>query len=234
MTSPAGDAALATRFELLNPQDHGSLRLQVPRATRLHFVQIVLSEFARAAACSPILLTKDASTGNFYAGAMLGFKVGECLLPTVEERGGFNPLNLQRDGFFTAGEQIAIDRNHARFGGTGDPLFDEAQQPSAQLRQIQRVLGQLHVGIEKTNAFIRTLLSLNLVEPVAVSMSFDDGERITLEGLYTVSMDRLHAIADAQALGLFREGYLQGAYIMNASLAQIAALAEKRNRRLVG
>ncbi len=83
MTSPAGELASAPRFELLNAQDHGALRLQFPRSTRLHFVQVVVSEFAAAAACCPVLLTKDATTGDFYAGAMLGFKPGECLLPTT-------------------------------------------------------------------------------------------------------------------------------------------------------
>jgi hypothetical protein len=233
MTGSSGGLATEQRFELLNAQDHGGLRLHFPRSTRLHFVQIVAGEFAAAAACCPVLLTKDATTGDFYAGAMLGFKAGECLLPTAMDRGGFEPLNLQREGFFTAGEQIAIDRNHPRFGASGEPLFDDSQ-PSAHLRQMQRVLGQLQAGIERTNAFIRTLCEFNLIEPIEVSMNFDDGERLTLQGLYTVSMDSLHALGDAQALKLFRQGDLHLIYVMNASLSQIGVLADKRNRRLIG
>lgn len=227
-------SASPTRFELLNAQDHGRLRLRFPRDTNLHFVQIVVSEFAAAAACCPILFTKDATTGDFYAGVMLGFKPGECLLRSAADRGGFEPLNLQRDGFFTAGAQIAIDRDHARFGAVGEPLFDEAQQPSPHLRQMQRVLGQLHEGIERTNAFIRALLGLKLMEPIDVSMNFDDGERLTLQGLYTVSMDALHSVGDAEAVALFRRGDLQRIYAMHASLSQIAVLANKRNRLLTG
>lgn len=233
MTASVAEPATAPRFELLNAQDHGSLRLQFPRLTRLHFVQVVIGEFAAAATCCPVLLTKDATTGDFYAGAMLGFKPGECLLPAAGDRGGFDPLNLQREGFFTAGEQIAIDRSHPRFGAAGEALFDEAQ-PSAHLRQMQRVLGQLQAGIERTAAFIRALRELNLIEPIEVSMNFDDGERLTLQGLYTVSMDSLHALGDAQAIKLFRQGELQLIYMMNASLSQIAVLADKRNRRLIG
>jgi hypothetical protein len=232
MTTAQSGAETPTRFELLNAQDHGQLRLRFPRSTRLHFVQIVVSEFSAAAACCPILFTKDATTGEFYAGAMLGFKAGECLLESAADRGGFEPLNIQREGFFTAGEQIAIDPDHARFGTQGEPLFDEAQQPSAQLRQMQRVLGQLHDGIAKTNAFIRTLLDLKLIESIEVSLNFDDGERITLQGLYTVSMDSLHGLGDAEAVALFRRGDLQRIYAMHTSLGQIAVLATKRNRML--
>lgn len=231
LTAESG-AVTPPRFELLNAQDHGHLRLRFPRDTKLHFVQIIVSEFAAAAACCPILFTKDATTGDFYAGALLGFKAGECLLSSAADRGGFEPLNVQREGFFTAGEQIAIDRDHARFGAQGEPLFDEAQQPSAHLRQMQRVLGQLHDGIARTNAFIRALLDLKLVEAIDVSLNFDDGERLTLQGLYTVSMDVLRSVGDTQAVSLFRRGDLQHIYTMHASLSQIAVLANKRNRLL--
>lgn len=230
MTTSEPGAMTSPRFELLNAQDHGHLRLRFPRDTQLHFVQIVLGEFAAAAVCCPLLFTKDATTGDFYAGAMLGFKPGECLLKSAAERGGFEPLNFQRDGFFTAGSQIAIAPDHPRFGAAGEPLFDEAGQPSVHLRQIQRVLRQLHDGIEMTNAFIGTLLGLKLIEPIDVAMNFDDGERLTLQGLYTVSMDSLHGLGDTDALGLFRRGYLQRIYAMNASLSQMAVLASKRNR----
>jgi hypothetical protein len=230
--SSSGEAT--TQFELLNAQDHGHLRVGFRRDSRQHFVRIVLSEFTAAASCCPILLTKDATSGDFYAAALLGFKPGECLLKNLTERGGFEPLNFQREGFFTAGEQIAIDRANARFGQKGDLLFDEARQPSPRLRQIQRVLNRLHDGVQKTDVFIRTLLSLKLVEAIDVSMNFDDGERLTLKGLYTVSMDALHALGDADIVSLFRLGDLQRIYAMNASLSQIAILADKRNRQLGG
>ena len=112
-----------------------------------HFVRIVAREFAAAAASCPILFTKDAGTGDFYAGAMFGFKPGESFLKESIDRGGFDPLNLQRDGFFISGEHIAIDRGNPRFSETdGEPLFDEAQQPSVSLRQVQRALGQLQMA----------------------------------------------------------------------------------------
>src|SRR5215212_1235760 len=97
-------------MELLDPRKHGSLRLRTQTDATPHFVQIVASEFLAAAACCPILFTKEAATGGFYAGAMFGFKPGENLLGTVEERGGFNPLMLQREGFFMSDRLIAIDR----------------------------------------------------------------------------------------------------------------------------
>lgn len=223
-----------SRLEQLNPQDHGHLRLRPRIAPEPHFVQIVPVEFASAAACCPILFSKDASSGAFYAGAMLGLKPEEPVLKNVAERGGFEPLHLQRDGFYVSGEHIVIDRSNPRFSESeGEPLFDEARQPSVPLRRIQRVLRQLHEGTAQSDAFIRDLVGLKLVEPIDISLSFDDGEKLTLQGLYTVSRDALREIGDAEVLSLFRSGHLQLALTLAGSLNQLAILAQLRNRRSI-
>jgi hypothetical protein len=222
-------------LERLNPQDHGHLRFYPRSGPEPHFVQIVPAEFAAAAACCPILFSKDSSSGAFYAGAMLGLKPGESALKDVADRGGFEPLTLQRDGFFISGEHIAIDRGNPRFSESeGEPLFDEALQPSVSLRRIQRVLRQLHEGMAQTDAFVRNLVELKLVEPIDVSLSFDNGERLTLQGLYTVSRDALRDVGDAEIVRLFRSGHLQLALTMAGSLNQLRILAQLRNRRIGG
>ena len=196
-----------------------------------HFVQILVTEFMTASASCPILFTKDAESGGFYAGAMFGFKPGENLLGSAENRGGFTPLTLQREGFFMSERNIAIDRDHDRFSEhEGEPLFNEAHEPGNSLRAIQRTLGEIHSGLERTKSFISELSALKLIEPIDISLKFDDGERLTLQGLYTVSLDRLRDVGDAAALRLFRAGHLQLAYAMAASLKQIPRLAQLRER----
>jgi SapC len=220
------------RAEILNPADHGRLRLRPTPSLVPHFVQIVASEFVAAAAACPILLTKDATTGEFYAGAMLGFKPGDPLRVSVAERGGFEPLNFVRDGFFISEERIAIDRDNSRFSETvGEALFDGDQQPGVRLRRIQRALAELHQGLERTKQFIDALVKHKLVEPIDISLRFDDGEHLSLQGLYSVSLDALKALPDVEALHFFRSGYLQLAYTMNVSLNQIGVLAHLRNQR---
>jgi hypothetical protein len=197
-----------------------------------HFVQVLVSEFVAAAACCPVLFTKDTNDGSFFAGAMLGFKPGENLVGSVEERGGFEPLMLRRDGFFISGEKIVIDRENARFSETeGAPLFDEANAPAEALRKVQRTLGEIHAGIEHTRAFITAVSELKLIEPIDISLTFNGGERVSLQGLYTVSLDRLRDVDDAAALRLFRAGHLQLAYVMAMSLRHLGRLARLRNQR---
>lgn len=218
-------------LQLLNPQSHGHLRLRPVAEVVPHFVQILVTEFMVASASCPILFTKDAESGGFYVGAMFGFKPGENLLGSAENRGGFTPLTLLREGFFMSERNIAIDRDHARFSEhEGEPLFNEAHEPGNSLRAIQRTLGEIHSGLERTKSFISELSALKLIEPIDISLKFDDGERLTLQGLYTVSLDRLRDVGDAAALRLFRAGHLQLAYVMAASLKQIPRLAQLRER----
>ncbi|HWK50996.1 MAG TPA: SapC family protein [Steroidobacter sp.] len=227
------DTPARSSVELLNPQGHGQLRLRPRSGATPHFVQIVPGEFVAAAVACPILFSKDPASGAFYPGAMLALKPGEPPLKNVAERGGFEPLNLVREGFFISGESIAIDRRSSRFSSIeGEPLFDDAQQPSVSLRQIQRVLGQLQQGMEQTTALVRALIELKLLEPIDISLSFDDGERLTLQGLYTISRDTLRDLEDVDVLRLFRSGHLQHAYTIAGSLNQIAVLAQARNERL--
>jgi hypothetical protein len=222
-------------LQLLNDQDHGRLRLGPLPAAGPHFVQIVPSEFVAAAAVCPIFLTKNAETGQFYAGAMFGFEPGESLVGVgTTSQAQFTPLDLERQGvFLTDSGAIAVDLGHPRFGDDkGAPLFDAQGEPTAAARRLQHVLAQLRAGVAESERFIQGLLALKLVEPIDVDLSFDDGRNLSLNGLYTVSLDALSDLDDAAALRLFRRGDLQLIYAMSGSLKQVAALAKLRNDKL--
>ncbi|MBY8827028.1 SapC family protein [Hephaestia mangrovi] len=219
-------------IELLNAGAHRALAVRPPDLGDRHFVQIVAGEFAAAAARCPVILSKNPENGKFYAGAVLGFKTGENLLRDgLAWAAGFRPLDVIREGFFIVDDQIAIDVEHPRFG-TGDPLFDDDGAPAERLREVQHALGAFKAGLSETDAFVETLVALGLVEPIDIALRFDDGERISLAGIYTVSLDGLRELGDADALMLFRKGWLQLAYTMIGSLKQIGVLAAHRNRAL--
>jgi hypothetical protein len=223
-----------TQLEMLNQHTHAGLHLRPWEDTGRNFVPLAASEFTAAAAYYPILLTKNAQTGQFYVGAMLGLKPGENLF--LDERGklfGYRPLDLERQAFFISGEEIAVDRAHPRLGeGDGTPLFEADGRPADPLRRIQGALAQLNSGMAETEVFLQAMLSAELVEPIEIALNFDDGEQLILEELYTVSADRLKQLPDNQVLDLFRRGYLQLAYAQIASVKQIGSLARRRNDRL--
>src|SRR3546814_9255569 len=82
--------------------------------------------------------------------------------------------DLARQGFFVSQNGIAINSHHPRFGDEGEAMFDDDGQPARLVRHIQRVLGQLTVGIEESDAFIAALLAHKLIESIDISLRFDD------------------------------------------------------------
>ena len=221
---------------LLDSQSHRKLRVHSQPAAHYgdnqRFVAVVVNEFHALAMHYPILFSKDAHTGQFYCGAMMGFDAGENLF--LEEHrtlGVYRPLNLQRGPFLTAGSDLAIDLDHPRVAPSGDQeLFNEAGEPSSYLQSIMGLMRDLRPGLERTRIFIDTLLGLKLIEPMSISARFDDGTNREFTGLYTVNRDHLKELADASALDLFRRGYLQLIYLMLASLNHVSALAQRKNR----
>ena len=223
------------QLEILNNEVHKGLHMRAdPGMPHPSFVMTVIGEFAAAACICPIFLAKAPDTGEFYAGALFGFQPDEMLVE--QDSGGwtmFQPLELQRQGFYAAEEHIAIDPTHRRFGpGAEFPLFEDDGTPSNALRRMQRTIGQLSGGIDATRNFIQELLRLGLVEPVDIALEFDDGQNLTLDGLYTVSRDNLNDLGDDDIVALFRNGYLQAALTLANSLNQIRVLARRRNDRL--
>ena len=221
---------------LLDSQSHRKLRVHAQAAAHYgdnqRFVAVVVNEFPALAMHYPILFSKDADTGQFYCGAMMGFDAGENLfLNEQRTEGMYRPLNLQRGPFLTSGPDLAIDLEHPRVAPTGDQeLFTEAGEPSGYLQSIMGLMRDLRPGLERTRIFIDTLLDLKLIEPVTISARFDDGTDREFTGLYTVNRDQLKELADAAVLDLFRRGYLQLIYLMLGSLQHVSALAQRKNR----
>jgi hypothetical protein len=227
---------MTANLELLNSQRHRDVSMHATTLDHPHCVQVIISEFSLAATSCPLFFVKDGETGRFNVMALFGFRPGELLVEGAENgKALFVPLELARQGFFIEGENIAIDLDNPRFGaGASVPLFDASGEPTDETRLVQRSIGTLVKGREATRAFIEEMVRLRLVEPIDISLRFDDGEKLTLEGLYTISLDALQDLDDATALSLFRNGYLAAALCIQGSQRQVLALAQRRNERIAG
>lgn len=228
-----------TQIAILNSKTHRDLRVEPKVSARYgddqRFVPVVVNEFSLLAVHYPILLSKDAETGAFYCGAMLGFDLGENLfLDEGKGQDGYRPLNLRRLPFYTAGPDLAVDLDHPRVGApAGQRVFDTEGKPTPYLEGVFALMRELQPGVEMTKAFVQTLLSLKLVETVSIDVGFDDGTTRDLQGLYTIDQTVLRALPDPVVLDLFRRGYLQLIYLMIASIKQVPVLARRKNLRLL-
>ncbi len=225
---------MESRLEIVNSVAHRDVRMHPRVPAHPHVVPIMLSEFTAAAVCCPIFLAKDRDTGQFYAAALFGFAQDDLLVEGAGQgKAPFQPLDLQRQGFFAAGEHLAIDLDNLRFSDNAPiALFTPTGEASDELRSIQTIIGRIVSGREATARFIENMLNLKAIEPIDMTLSFDNGEKLSLEGLYTISQDALHALDAATVTALFCNGHLQAALCMRIALGQVAVLAQRRNARL--
>jgi hypothetical protein len=228
-----------TRIVPLNREIHKSLKVDA-RASAAYgdnrrFTHVIVNEFPHLVVHYPILFSKDANTGEFYCGVMLGFDEGENLfLGEWRDLEFYRPLGLQRVPFYANGPDVAIDLDHPRVGvEEGQALFDELGQPSRYLQRIMWAFQDLSTGIELTRHFIARLLDLKLIEPIYLEAEFDDGTTRDCAGLYTVNQETLSTLPDETVVELFRRGYLRLIHMMIVSLKQFPILARKKNGRIL-
>ena len=228
-----------TQIVPLNKETHRALtvdgRASAAYGDNQRFAHVIVNEFPLLVIHYPILFSKDANTGQFYCGAMLGFDEGENLfLDAWGEREFYRPLSLQRIPFYAQGSELAIDLDHPRVGAEGGkPLFDELGQPTKYLQSIMLAFQDLKPGIETSKLFVARLLELQLIEPVDIDVEFEDGSTHKCVGLYTVNQETLSRLPDDVVVELFRRGYLRLMHLMIASLKQFPVLARKKNGRLL-
>ena len=228
-----------TQIVLLDKEAHRSLKVDGRASAAYgddrHFVQVTVNEFPLLVVHYPLFFSKNANTGEFYCGVMLGFKEGENLfLREWEEREFYRPLILQRGPFYAQGPELAIDLDHPRVGAeSGKSLFTEYGQPTRYLQSIIWAFQDLKPGIETSKFFVARLLELNLIEPVDIDVEFEDGSTHKCVGLYTVNQETFGRLPDEVVVELFRRGYLRLIHMMIVSLKQFPVLARKRNGRLL-
>lgn len=221
-----------SELELLDAHRHSGLKLDLANAGERHFVQIVSEEIPLAATQYPILFTKNPETGAFYAGAVFGLEAGTNLFAVDGALPGYRPADLVRQGFFLHDGRIAVAAGDPVFVPDGRPIFDEQGGPTPTLQQVQHAMHVLDRGLPETERMLDRFVEHRLIEPIDITLDFDDGSRLQLEGLYSISLDALQALADETALELFRNGDLQIAYIQAASIHHIRHMARMRNERL--
>jgi hypothetical protein len=228
-----------TRIVPLNKETHKSLKVD-QRASAAYgdnqrFAHVIAKEFPLLLVHYPILISKDANTGEFYCGVMLGFDEGENLfLQEWRDLEFYRPLGLQRVPFYAAGPDVAIDLDHPRVGvEEGTALFTESGQPTRYLQHIIWAFQDLSSGIEVTRSFVAALLQLKLIEPISLEAEFDDGTTCDCAGLYSVNQEAVIGLPDQIVVDLFRLGYLRLIHLMIASLKQFPILARKKNARIL-
>jgi hypothetical protein len=146
---------------------------------------------------------------------------------------------VQRQPFLiaTGGEDdnkppvVSLDLEHPRVSqDEGEALFDSDGQPSEFLNKKIALLDKLHRGLQHSVGFIDTLLQHELLEQITLDIVFNNGEKKSLQGFYSIAEERLYHLKGDVLESLNQAGYLQPVFMAVASLSRMRDLIDRRNR----
>ena len=235
-----------TSHALLDSNTHRELRVRTERGAAfgdgVMSAIVVPNEFRQAQNDYPILFRLNQERDSFTALAMFGFETGENLFLDDEGRwdARYRPLSIDIQPFLigTASpgsdvKQVHIDLASPRIAnGEGMRLFDEHGLPSPYLDDVAEKLGALDEGYQALGPFLEALRRHQLLEPMTLEVTLDDGSINRLVGFHVIDEERLRAL-DADALGaLHRDDHLLPIFMALASLANLGALVARKNGRL--
>lgn len=238
-----------TRTVLLDNVEHRDLKVITGGAPGLgddvNQVMTFPTEFGDIQREYPIFFQKDPASGAFRSVALLGLERNENLfldddgwrasyVPAVLARGPFaiGFREHQVDGELCREPVIHVDLDHPRISETeGEPVFLPHGGHSPYLERINAILRAIYDGVAVSERMFAAFESLALIEPVKVEIRLSDTEQYNLSNYYTISSERLAELDGASLETLNRAGFLQGAFLVMASLANVTRLIDIRNRR---
>lgn len=212
----------------------------------MHLAPAIVGEFSYLATHYPIVLAKNGDTGQFVCSAMLGFQAGENLFWDKEQwQAVYVPLQVRRQPFFLGSDTTAetenktpqyvvcLDVESPSVGDHGEALYTENGEESAYFQEAKAKLAELLRGESENKAFIDILLSMDLLESMAIEIKFVNEESTRLNGLYTIKQETLSKLNSEQLSKLHEANYLEAIYAMVISLGQMYSLIDKKNQRLM-
>lgn len=233
---------------ILTAEAHRDLRVRTVRGEAfgdaVMTCLVVPNEFRRVQEEYPILFRLDAQRDAFAAHALFGFEDGENLFLDGDRWDArVRPLAIEIQPFLIGAspdgelKQVHVDLASPRLVRTpaddeGVRIFDETGEPTPYLEQMAERLGELDAGYQASADFFAALRRHELLEPLMLDVTLEDGSDNRLVGFHAIDEDRLASL-DAGALAALHEaGYLLPIYMAVASLGRIGALVERKNRRV--
>ena len=233
-----------SQYEVLNKEKHRQLRIKTGYGAALGdavmYVMTYPMEFRDIQSCYPILFTKDSNTGGFFAAAVLGFEADQNLF--LQDNGwdaSYIPAVVQRQPFLiatggdgdNASPVVSLDLDHPRVSqDEGEALFNIEGDSTEFLNQKIALLDKLHRGLQHSSGFIDTLLQHELLEQITLDLTFNNGDKKSLQGFYSIAEERLYQLKGDVLESLNQAGYLQPVFMAVASLPRMRDIIERRNR----
>ena len=191
-------------------------------------------EFAEIAKEYPIVFV---NTGNDVTMpvTMLGLRNEENLFLDEDNswKGRYVPAFVRRYPFVLAetGTEdnltVCIDEAYKGYDAEeGVLLFDEAGEPSAELKSEMDFLTEYQRQFQRTTTFVERIKEADLLMDLSARVDMKDGRQFALSGLQVIDEKKLLQLDDEKVIEIFRAGEMAWIYSHLLSLSNIGRLVD--------
>ena len=223
----------------VNAARHGDWSLEMANdfgfTRKVNSVPLMAVEFPNAASEYAIVFsgTKDA----VIPAVILGMRRDENLYLT--EVGGWQakyvPAFVRRYPFvFSISEDgktftLCIDESFPHFNqeGRGERLFTDDKKPTPYVERVLKFLEQYQIQFQRTQAFCKKLLELDLFEPMRAQAELGSGEKLSLGGFMAVNRDKAKALPAEKLAELAQSDELELLYLHLHAMRNFPAMGER-------
>ena len=214
---------------------------EIPAFARgLNSIPISYTEFALIAREYPIIFSSTGNNQNFAPVAVLGMVPGENLydskgkwasdvyVPAYVRRFPFCMTTVTLDKVVQQNRLICVEKSHID-EKNGEAMFDANGQPLDKWKQIEALLTDYEVDLERSREMCGILADYGLLEPFTMQAKFNSGaEPLHLTGMHRVNEARIEHLNASQLKNLVKKGILSRVYAHLLSLDNFARLLDRK------
>jgi hypothetical protein len=214
---------------------------EIPEFARtLNSIPISYTEFALVAREYPIVFTAAAGSQVFSPVAVLGMTANENLynngdtwasnvyIPAYARRFPFCMTKVTLDKVEQQNRLICVEKSYLD-DAAGEPMFDAKGQPLEKWKEIERLLTEYEVDLERSREMCGILADYGLLEPFTMQAKFNKGgDPLHLTGMHRVVEAKIEHLNASQLKNMVRKGVLSRVYAHLLSLDNFARLLERK------
>ena len=217
---------------------------EIPEFARgLNSIPISYTEFAHVVREYPIVFTAGQGGEVFAPVAVLGMTAGENLfnvggawaknvyVPAYVRRFPFCMAKVTLDKVEQQNRLICIEKSHLD-DKAGEAMFDAKGQPLDKWKELERLLSEYEVDLERSREMCGILADYGLLEPFTMQAKFNaGGDPLHLTGMHRVIENKIEHLNASQLKNLVKKGILSRVYAHLLSLDNFAKLLDRKAGR---
>jgi hypothetical protein len=214
---------------------------EMPEFARgLNAIPISYTEFSLVVREYPIVFAALGAKNLFAPVAVLGMVQGENLynakgswapsvyVPAYARRFPFCMTKVTLDKVEQRDRLICVEKSHLD-DKDGESMFDAKGQPIPKWKEIEGLLTQYEIDLERSREMCDILADYGLLEPFTMQAKLNQGgDKMAMTGMHRVAEAKIEHLNAAQLKNLVKKGILSRVYTHLLSLDNFAKLLDRK------